>query len=52
MLNEYIEKLQLGLEISFQTKLRENFLDLAKFFRLEETVDWSKLLKFARACSN
>ena len=52
MLNEYIEKLQLGLEISFQTKLRENFLDLAKFVRLEETVDWSKLLKFARAYSN
>ena len=48
-------KTQPGLEISFQTKLREcfsNFLGLAKFLRLEETVDWSKLLKFGRTCSN
>ena len=39
----------------FGNKLCEcfsNFLSLAKFFRLEETVDWSKLLKFGRTCSN
>ena len=48
-------KTQPGLEISFQTKLREcfsNFLGLAEFLRLQETVDWSKLLKFGRTCSN
>ena len=48
-------KTQLGLEISFQTKLREclsDFLGLKNFLRLEEMVDWSKLLKFGRACSN
>ena len=47
--------MQPGWEISFQTKLREcfsNFLGLAKFLRLEEMVDWSKLLKFGRTCSN
>ena len=44
-------------KISFQTKLREcfsNYLGLAKFFRFdrfEETIDWSKLLKFGRNCS-
>ena len=46
---------QPGLEISFQTKLREcfsDFLGLTKFLRLEETVGWSKLLKFGRTCSN
>ena len=46
---------QPDLQISFQTKLREcfsNFLGLTKFLRLEETVDWSKLLKFGRTCSN
>ena len=35
-------KTQPGLEISFQTKLPEcfsNFLGMAKFLRLEETVD-------------
>ena len=39
---------------SFQTKLREcfsDFLGLTKFLRLEETVDWLKLLKFS-SCSN
>ena len=44
---ENTTKTQPGLEISFKTKLREsisNFLDLAKFLRLEETLDWSKLL--------
>ena len=48
-------KTQLGLEISFQTKLREclsDFLVLTNFPRLEEKVDWSKLLKFGRTCSN
>ena len=42
-------KTQPGLEISFQTKLREcfsDFLVLTKFLKLEETVDWLKLLKF------
>ena len=46
---------QPGLEISFQTKLCEcfsNFLGLANFLRLKEIVDWSKLLKFGRTCSN
>ena len=49
------KKTQPGLEISFQTKHREcfsDFLDLTKFLRLEETVDWSKMLKFGRTCSN
>ena len=50
-------KTQPGSKISFQTKLREyfsNYLGLAKFFRFdrfEETIDWSKLLKFGRNCS-
>ena len=47
--------MQPSLGTSFETKLREclsNFLGLAKFLRLEETVDWSKLLKFGRTCSN
>ena len=42
------------LAMSFQTKLREcfsDFLGLTKFLRLEETVDWLKLLKFS-SCSN
>ena len=46
-------KTQPGLEISFQTKFREcfsDFLGLTKFLRLEETIDWSKLLKFGRTC--
>ena len=49
-----ITKTQLGLEISFQTKLEclSDFLGLKNFFRLEEMVDWSKLYKFGRACSN
>ena len=44
-----------GLKISFQKKLPEcfsNFLGLTNFLRLEETIDWSKLLKFGRTCSN
>ena len=48
-------KTQLGLEISFQTKLCECLSDvmgLTNFLRPKETVDWSKLLKFGRACSN
>ena len=47
--------MQPGLEISFQTKLREclsDFLGLTNFLRFEETVDWLKLLKFGRTCSN
>ena len=46
---------QLGLVMSFQTKLREcfsDFLGLTNFLRLEEMVDRPKLLKFGRACSN
>ena len=48
-------KTQPGLKISIQAKLREcfsNFVGLAKFLRLEETVDCSKLVKFGRTCSN
>ena len=48
-------KTQLGLEISFQTKLCEclsDFLGLTNILMVEETVDWSKLLKFGRTCSN
>ena len=48
-------KTQLGLVISFQTKLREclsDFLGLTNFLRLEEMIDRSKLLEFGRACSN
>ena len=48
-------KTQPGLEINFQTKLREffsDFLGLTNFLRLEETIDWSKMLKFGRTCSN
>ena len=40
-------KTQPGLEVRFQTKLRECFCDflvLTKFLRLEETVDWLKQL--------
>ena len=46
---------QTDLEISLQTKLCEcfyNFLGLAKFLRLGETIDWLKLLIFGRTCSN
>ena len=48
-------KTQPGSKISFQTKLPEcfsNALGLAKFFRFDETINWSKLLKFGRNCSN
>ena len=48
-------KTQPGLAISFQTKLCDcfsDFLGLTKSLRLEETLDWSKLLKFGRTCSN
>ena len=47
-------KTELGLEISFQTKHLEylsDFLSLTNFLRLEETVDWPKLLKFDKTCS-
>ena len=46
-------KTQPGLEINFQAKLREcfsDFLGLDKLLKLEETIDWSKLLKFGRTC--
>ena len=48
-------KTQLGLVMSFQTKLREclfDFLGLTNFLRLEEMVDRPNLPKFGRACSN
>ena len=47
-------KTQPGLEIDFETKLREcfsDFLDLTKFW-LKELIDWSKLVKFGKTCSN
>ena len=50
-----IIKTQPGLEMSFQTKIREyfsDFLGLNEFLRLEETVYWSKPLIFDRTSSN
>ena len=48
-------KPQPGLEIIFETELCEcfsDFLGLTNFLRLEETVDWSKLLKFGRTLTD
>ena len=39
-------KTQPGLGISFQAKLCECFSNLTNFVRLDETVDWSKVLIF------
>ena len=49
LLAKNITKIQPGLEINFQTKICEyvsDFLGLTKFLRLQEMVDWSKLLIF------
>ena len=48
-------KTQSSFEIGSQTKLGKcfsTFFGFAKFLWLEETIDWSKLLKFGSTCSN
>ena len=48
-------KTQPGLEIRFQTKLFDcssDILGLAKFLRLEEKLDWSKMFKAGKTYSN